>query len=580
MATNNATNNSSNPLTSRLDAASTQDLVLMQNLQASTSAAGEIVYQGLNTTPATRTFGYLRFGVTNRTGGSENGNGALGVISGGSLTDIVNWTPSTMTFNLNVATSSLVCTGGSIDGTTIGATTKSTGAFTSATARTDAASKQDLFIAQNLQASTSASGQFAYQGLNSASATRTFGGIWFGIQNRTASSENGIGAISVIQAGTLTDLASWTATTFTVNGNLATSALAVTGGSIDGTTIGASTKSTGAFTNLTARTDAGSAQTLLTLQNETVSNSAATKIIFQGNNASSSLTTFSALQFGITSNTGAAESGSFKFTVKNAGADLDLLTGSAANLTVGANLNVNAGQLGANSVALTGGNIDGTVIGLTTRSNAQYLQPTRTITSSTTMLATDCSKFIYFNSATAITITLPQQSTTVLAAGYGFNYKNLGAGTVTFVIEGSDVFRGNTTAQTNANGTIYLQAIAPQNSWDNYGGTTTLTTLFKVNSDSPTIYSTVPYYFMVSADKSYTFTTIRYQCISGTATVSMYVNGTLTTGGSALSVSSTLNTSTLTANNAVVSGQIVELRVTASSSCVGLTAQIDATYTQ
>lgn len=62
-----------------------------------------------------------------------------------------------------------------------------------------------------------------------------------------------------------------------------------------------------------------------------------------------------------------------------------------------------------------------------------------------TLADTDNCRLITFNNASAITVTLPQQSTLATAAGFWCRVRNLGTGTITFVKQGSETLDGNTT---------------------------------------------------------------------------------------------------------------------------------------
>lgn len=111
---------------------------------------------------------------------------------------------------------------------------------------------------------------------------------------------------------------------------------------------------------------------------------------------------------------------------------------------------------------------DGGAIGATTPANAQFLSPVNAQTGTTyTILASDCGKVVTFNNAAAITVTLPQQSTTTTSAGFIFRFQNIGAGTVTFVKEGSETLTGNSTALTGAGGTIIRNSTT---NWQVMGG--------------------------------------------------------------------------------------------------------------
>lgn len=94
---------------------------------------------------------------------------------------------------------------------------------------------------------------------------------------------------------------------------------------------------------------------------------------------------------------------------------------------------------------------DGGAIGATTQANAQFYSPMNAQTGTTyTLLASDCGKTITLSNAAAITVTLPQQSTTTTAEGFWCRLFNIGAGTVTIVKQGAETLIGNTTLITNA----------------------------------------------------------------------------------------------------------------------------------
>jgi hypothetical protein len=62
-----------------------------------------------------------------------------------------------------------------------------------------------------------------------------------------------------------------------------------------------------------------------------------------------------------------------------------------------------------------------------------------------TLAATDNCRLILFNNASAITVTLPQQSTLATADGFWCKVRNLGSGTITFIKQGAETLDGNTT---------------------------------------------------------------------------------------------------------------------------------------
>jgi hypothetical protein len=143
------------------------------------------------------------------------------VITGGSITGVA--------LSGNTLTNPVI-TGGSINNTTVGATTRSTGAFT-----TLASNGATTFTAGTASTSTT-----------TGTAVIT-GGL--GVSGRiNAANFDGIVGANTAAAGNFTTLGA--SSTATLN-TLASSGATITGGSLDNTPIGATTASTGSFTSLT-----------------------------------------------------------------------------------------------------------------------------------------------------------------------------------------------------------------------------------------------------------------------------------------------------------------------------------------
>lgn len=124
--------------------------------------------------------------------------------------------------------------------------------------------------------------------------------------------------------------------------------------------------------------------------------------------------------------------------------------------------------------------LNAAVIGNTTQNNAQFLMPVNAQTGTTyTLAANDCGKIITFSNASAITVTLPQQSTTTTSAGYNCRLRNIGSGTVTVVKEGSETLSGNSRMVTNAEMLIERETTT---SWQTFGGTA-IVNLFGTHED-------------------------------------------------------------------------------------------------
>ncbi len=156
----------------------------------------------------------------------------------------VNTSTGLVTAN-NFGSSSAAITGGSIDGTPIGATTRSTGAFTNVSANGTFSSAGNTTLATNAGAT-----------LTLGNSTSAFSIISNGLNVSTGGALTGVSGI--ITTGGYTQSGSGT-NTFTGATNLngsttantfASSGATITGGSINGTPVGNTTPSTGAFTTL------------------------------------------------------------------------------------------------------------------------------------------------------------------------------------------------------------------------------------------------------------------------------------------------------------------------------------------
>lgn len=199
-----------------------------------------------------------------------------------------------------------------------------------------------------------------------------------------------------------------------------------------------------------------------------------------------------------------------------------------------------------------------------------------TITSGMTLNATHWSKALVFNSATPITITLPQQSTLTTAVGTTNipYYENIGAGTVTFATQGSETFAtgSNTTADTGSRGAILRDS---STTWSLSGGTIVLTSSMQFVLATGAN-NTYPIGFTPGAG---TITAISSVCTSGTITANVTISNNAITV-TASSVSSTPSTQVPTAANTFAAGEIIRVVLTANSSAVGANINVQYTYRQ
>jgi len=100
--------------------------------------------------------------------------------------------------------------------------------------------------------------------------------------------------------------------------------------------------------------------------------------------------------------------------------------------------------------------------------------PVRVVSGTTdTILAADNGGVVVYTNGSGVTITLPQQSTTVLPVGFNVLLRTAGAGAGSIVAEGSDVIVGNTGTGANATsdaGVVLRQTVSTVNTFDIFGG--------------------------------------------------------------------------------------------------------------
>lgn len=193
-----------------------------------------------------------------------------------------------------------------------------------------------------------------------------------------------------------------------------------------------------------------------------------------------------------------------------------------------------------------------------------------TLTASTTLSYIHWGKRIIVNSASAVTITLPQQSTEATNAGTFLQIVNIGVGDVTLAKQGSETLTGNTLLATNAVARVSRDTTT---NWSVSGGTSVLTSSvpFTVDIVGNNTYS--------MAKMPFTGTIINLHSISrsGTCTATFSINA-VTITATANSVSTTSQTQSPTANNIFIAGDYLNVAVTSNSSCLGMNLNIDFMY--
>lgn len=228
------------------------------------------------------------------------------------------------------------------------------------------------------------------------------------------------------------------------------------------------------------------------------------------------------------------------------------------------------------TATITGGTINGATIGATTQANAQFFTPVNAQTGTTyTLAASDCAKFITLSNASAITLTLPQQSTTATTVGFWCRVRNIGVGTVTIVKEGAETLTGNVTLATNAEVYIFRPATT---AWTTFGGTATVT--FSFEKTFQAVADTNVRYFTVAAPCAGTIIDCSQVAASlGTAgTYTVAINGVDVTGLSAITNTTTKTTTAASAANTFAYGDYIT--VTFASIVAGVNWEGTLRYTR
>jgi hypothetical protein len=201
----------------------------------------------------------------------------------------------------------------------------------------------------------------------------------------------------------------------------------------------------------------------------------------------------------------------------------------------------------------------------------EFLDPNATElvskTASFTVTDADKGKLFIVNSASNITLTVPETSTEAIDVGSFWHVLNINAGDITIAKEGSDVLNGNTLVQQNAVAQITKRVAGSPNTYEVFGGTSIQTFTIEHHVDISGGDGT--YYF---SRPRFDGTIINMFGVLTTGTATLAANSTLISSSAvthgALSLSTTPATVSVTANNTYDNSDKIEI-VTSSSSSPG-----------
>lgn len=240
----------------------------------------------------------------------------------------------------------------------------------------------------------------------------------------------------------------------------------------------------------------------------------------------------------------------------NGGAgNFNLCTGT----DVGANAKMTITQAGAVSFSA------GLSIATNGFTTGQLLEPINAQSGTTYTLAlSDGGKRITFDSAAAVTVTIPKSATVATPDGFWCDLENIGSGDVIVVREttSTEQYIGNTLIATGA--TLRLTRDSSTR-WKGDGGTSIITRYFtlQVGTVGNNTYNVVK---MVTSG---TIINIYSICRSGTCTATTSIAGGAVTA-TANAVSTANNAQGVTAANTFVRGNLITTAGTANSSCLDM----------
>lgn len=190
-------------------------------------------------------------------------------------------------------------------------------------------------------------------------------------------------------------------------------------------------------------------------------------------------------------------------------------------------------------------------------------------TISFTLGTSNASKHIALNSATAQTVTFPQQSTTALPSGYFATMTNKGPGIWTIAAEGTDTPEGNLEIHEDETVLVKLDAAASPQVITIIGGHVIV--VGQLRRDVATV-ADQDYTIIFEAQAAGAVTNVITESDSGTCTLTGKIE-TVSLGGTANSVSSTEQKQAHVTANTFAIGDNITFTISANSTCLGMTVQ-------
>lgn len=187
------------------------------------------------------------------------------------------------------------------------------------------------------------------------------------------------------------------------------------------------------------------------------------------------------------------------------------------------------------------------------------------ITTNTLVSPPDFNALFLINSASPITVTLPDQPTYPLTPGFNCYIHNINTGTFTVETMSSDTITGNLEGDQGSWMQVFLKSTnAGVNAWATAGGTSIEPVTYPISFYD--IAASVDGYPMTPLmEETTTLTALEHQCDSGSLTYNLLQGGSTINGGT-ITTNTTRTVTSLTSNNVVAIGSFVKLTATSVTS--------------
>lgn len=191
-----------------------------------------------------------------------------------------------------------------------------------------------------------------------------------------------------------------------------------------------------------------------------------------------------------------------------------------------------------------------------------------------TVVLSDYGKLITLNNASAVTVTLPQQSTTTTAAGFFCWFLNIGTGQVTIVKQGAETLTGNVILNQYAECKVERPTTT---SWATFGGTATVQDCFTLSVGGALLNQSYDIVSYAPTTGTVLGVTTKSTSLGTAGTYTVAINGSTVTGLSAIANSTARTYTSASAANTYNRGDYITITLSGTITAVDLFATLDVT---